>query len=118
MPSLRLIPLAVLLSVGACRPTLPAATSADAERASHTWPGTTVAELEHGRRIYRERCSGCHQPVRPAKVTPAEWPGHIAVMKIRAHLSEEQAQLIERYVVTMSRAHADERAAPPRQASR
>ncbi len=118
MLSLRLIPVAVLLLLGACRPTLPAATTADADRAAHTWPGTTVADLEHGRRIYLERCSSCHQPVAPAKVTPADWPGHIAEMKTRAHLSAEQAQLVERYVVTMSRAHADARTAPQPQASR
>jgi len=118
MLSLRLIPLAVLFCVGACRPTLPAATTADADRAAQTWPGTTVADLEHGRQIYLERCSSCHQPVAPAKVAPANWPGHIAEMKTRAHLSEEQAQLVKRYVVTMSRAHAEGRAAPQPQASR
>ncbi len=110
----RFAALATLLLLGACRPTLPSATPADADRASQSWPGTTVADLEHGRQIYLERCSSCHQPVAPARVTPADWPGHIAEMKGRAHLSDEQARLVERYVVTMSRAHA----AQPRQARR
>lgn len=118
MTALRLIPVAVLLLLAACRPTLPAATTADADRASRTWPGTTVAELEHGRQIYRERCSACHRPVAPHKVTPAEWPGHIAEMRTRAHLTEEQARLIEHYVVTMSRAHHETRTASQPQASR
>jgi cytochrome c5 len=97
----------LLVALVACaRPTLPAATPADANRASATWPGTTSADLDRGRSIYVARCSGCHQPVQPTAIPATEWPGHIAEMKERAHLDEHEVTLVERYLVTMSTARA------------
>lgn len=93
--------LAALLA--ACgRPQVPPVTAADASRASGTWPEITLAELDRGRELYVARCSTCHLPVAPAKIAPAEWPGHIAEMRDRAHLTGDEAQRIERYLVTIA----------------
>lgn len=94
---------ALLALVAACgRPRMPPVTAADATRASSTWPEITLAELDRGRDLYIARCSTCHLPVEPTKIAPAAWPGHIAEMKDRAHLTGDEAQRIERYVVTIA----------------
>ena len=41
-------------------------------------------------------------PVRPAAVPAVEWPVHVREMKSRAHLSNDEAGLIEKYLITMS----------------
>jgi cytochrome c5 len=90
------------LLVACARTTLPSATPVDAKRASVTWPGTTVAELNQGRQIYLSKCSSCHQPVQPGSIAPKEWPQHIDEMKTRSKLDDREVRLIERYLVTMS----------------
>ncbi|HKA91116.1 MAG TPA: hypothetical protein VKE22_25815 [Haliangiales bacterium] len=95
--------LATLACAAACAgATLPVATEIDATRAAERFPGTTAADLAHGRKLYQGRCGACHRPVQPAKVPSAEWPGHVHEMQQRAHLSDEEAALVERYLVTMS----------------
>jgi cytochrome c5 len=88
--------------VACARLSLPAATPADVERAQTRWPGTTTAELEQGRALYRGRCTSCHQPVAPWRIGADEWPGHVAEMQDRSGLSEAEAELVLRYVVTMA----------------
>jgi mono/diheme cytochrome c family protein len=91
---------------GACaRIQMPTPTGADAARAGSRWPGTTVADLDRGRSLYVAHCSSCHQPVAPTRIPANEWPAHLEEMAERAHLSTEEASLVERYLVTM----ADER---------
>lgn len=91
-----------LLVIACARPNLPHATTADALRASSTWPGTTTAQLDHGRSLYLSRCTSCHLPVEPSRIAAAEWPEHVNEMKERAHLDEEEASLVIRYLVTMA----------------
>ncbi len=89
--------------IAACAATtLPVATETDATRARDRFPGVTAMDLAHGRKLYQGRCGACHRPVQPAAVPPAEWPGRVHEMQQRAHLSEAEAALVERYLVTMS----------------
>ena len=99
----RLLSLPLILGIVACaRIQLPVASAADVARAQSRWPDITAAELEQGRALYRARCSGCHLP-QPPQSQPAEaWPSVIAEMGERANVRGEDAQLIERYLVTMS----------------
>lgn len=82
----------------------PMATHVDAERAAKRWPGTTLADLNRGRRLYRSRCSSCHLPVHPKRIKPSDWPGHVSEMAIRAHLNHDEKRLVVRYLITMSTA--------------
>jgi mono/diheme cytochrome c family protein len=68
--------------------------------------GIALADLDHGRSLYLARCSVCHQPVAPSNIAAAEWPGHVEEMRERAHLSAEEARLVENYLVTMASATA------------
>jgi mono/diheme cytochrome c family protein len=95
--------LPVLFALAGCaRTTLPVAGPADARRASTRWPGTSEQDLAQGRRLYQGRCASCHLPVMPNEVAPTEWPEHVGEMSERAHLTEQEAELVTRYLVTMA----------------
>jgi cytochrome c5 len=100
--SLSFLLVASLVAVACARVQMPRPSDADAARAGQRWPGTTVAELERGRSLYVARCAGCHQPVAPERIPADEWPEHVREMKERAHLSDEEMRLVERYLVTMA----------------
>jgi mono/diheme cytochrome c family protein len=96
--------LAALGLVACARAVLPTAGPADVQRATARWPGTSEAELARGRQLYQGHCASCHLPVMPHVVPADEWPMHVGEMKERAHLSEHEAELVTRYLVTMSTA--------------
>ena len=90
-------------TLGACaRVSLPVVGPEDVDRASARWPGTSVDELARGRSLYAAHCVSCHRPVLPAQVPASEWPGHIMEMQERAGLTADEAELVTRYLVTMS----------------
>jgi mono/diheme cytochrome c family protein len=88
-------------SVG-CAAALPRATPGDVELARARWPETTVQELNRGREVYANKCSGCHQLYLPSSRPPTAWPPVLAKMASEAKLTEQQSELIERYLVTLS----------------
>lgn len=99
------LPAVAALALAACA-TLPHATVQDVQLAQDRWPGTTVEQLEAGRQVYAQRCSGCHNLHLPSEKSPEEWPKLLADMEKDAHVKPEEHSLIERYLTTMSaRAH-------------
>ena len=93
---------AAILAGCAGAPAVPAVTPADASRAGTRWPGTGQPELESGRTLYLERCSSCHLPPAPSSAPADQWPTHVDEMKERAGLTEDQATLVERYLMTVA----------------
>jgi hypothetical protein len=85
---------------GAAR--LPTVTPADVVRGSEQYPDLTADELAQGRTLVARKCGACHLPPRPTSHPALEWPAEVRHMKQRAHLDDRQAQLIERYLVTMA----------------
>jgi len=85
------------LAVACASTAPPVATQADAARA-----GIDVAQLEHGRSLYMARCSVCHLPPAPASKAPSAWPAKVAEMRLRAHLDDDEARLVETYLVTVA----------------
>ena len=99
--------LVALVALAACGAVpLPVAGPADVSRAAVRWPGTSAGDLARGRHLYVAHCASCHSPVLPHQVAAAAWPGHIVEMKERAHLTVEEADLVTRYLVTMSSVRA------------
>jgi hypothetical protein len=93
--------LIAIASFASCAGSIPNPTEADAKWASHVWTGTTVHNLMTGRKLYVEKCGGCHSLSAPAQYSVLEW-GHIMEkMKIRAAVSEEEKNLMMRYLVTI-----------------
>jgi cytochrome c5 len=95
--------LVVTLALAACGGgALLMASPADLQRGAARYPDLTAAQLDDGRSLYAGHCSACHLPPAPASQPASAWPGHVAEMKVRARLSEDQARLVERYLVTMA----------------
>ena len=61
--------------------------------------GKDTASLESGRRIYLESCTHCHAPEPVRDHSAARWPGIIADMAARSHLSEAQRHDVLAYVL-------------------
>jgi len=86
----------------ACSAALDHPTAQDAEWASREWPGTTVQDLAHGRALYVDKCSGCHNLHLPAEHTPEEWKGYVAYMTADAKITPEEQRAIARYLAAAS----------------
>jgi cytochrome c5 len=107
MRSLREALLLVLVLASCAHTKAPVATDADAERAQARWPGITVAELNHGRKVYVGHCGGCHLPPAPTDHDVESWPGHVREMSERSGLTGEEESAVIRYLQVMA-------AAPPK----
>jgi len=95
----------VVAALTACaHSTAPVATDADAARAQERWPGITVGELNHGRKVYVGHCSGCHLPPAPTAHAVDSWPGHVREMSERSGLTSDEEAAVIRYVQTMAAA--------------
>jgi mono/diheme cytochrome c family protein len=90
--------------VWGCASTLHEPTSADARLAAARWPGTTLASLREGRRLYAATCSACHSLRDPASLPPERWEEEVREMRGRkgVHLGERDARLIVRYLSVAS----------------
>ena len=64
--------------------------------------GKDTASLESGRRIYLENCTHCHAPEPVRDYSAARWPGIIADMAGRSHLSDAQRLDVLAYVLAAS----------------
>jgi mono/diheme cytochrome c family protein len=90
----------VLGALVACAASLPQPTQADAVKAATRWPGTTRVDLEQGRRLYVDKCAGCHALKAPSELPPELWESKVAEMR-REHevvLSDVQARSIVAYL--------------------
>jgi hypothetical protein len=86
----------------ACSAALDHPTPRDAEWAQREWPGTTVQDLAHGRALYVDRCSGCHNLHLPSEHSPEEWKGYVAYMTADAKITPAEAAAIVRYLAATS----------------
>src|SRR6185436_14929611 len=86
--------LAIILQVAGCAGRLAPPTEADALCASARFPGTTVAQLSHGQKLYIDRCSTCHALPNPQHKSPDDWPKMVDEMKERSRMSDTVASEI------------------------
>jgi len=93
---------AALLLAGCAGPQVPAVTPADASRAAVRWPGTEIAQLDHGRSLFVAHCGSCHLPPSPASLAADRWPAQVQEMRERAGLSVGEATLVEQYLITVA----------------
>lgn len=57
-----------------------------------------LASLQQGRKLYIAKCSSCHNLYPPQKFDTAKWTHEMDEMKIKAQITEDQAQLILKYL--------------------
>jgi len=93
---------AAMLLASCAHSSAPIVTDADAARARTRWPTITRDDLNRGRAIYVGHCGNCHLVPKPTDHTAEDWPGHVSAMSERAGLTDDEEQLVVRYVVTMA----------------
>ena len=97
-------PALLLLSAlaGACGSAPPLPGPGDVARAQSRWPDASPDQLTAGRDLYIARCAGCHTLHAPSAFPPVAWPRLVLAMAPRAALAADGADLVRRYLVTMS----------------
>jgi mono/diheme cytochrome c family protein len=88
-----------LAALAGCAGQLPMLGEGDAARASHRWPGITIADLAHGRELYLNHCSSCHKLYRPDEHPADKWRALVGEMTDRAKLAPGEAETIVRYLI-------------------
>jgi mono/diheme cytochrome c family protein len=86
----------------ACAAALRHPSPADVAVVAPKWPGTTVEDLERGRRLYVRRCAGCHTLILPAAHPPEEWPRLVDDMAKKARLRPAERDDVVRFVVAVA----------------
>jgi hypothetical protein len=93
---------ALLGATGACAGALRHPSPQDAVRLAPRWPGTTLEDLERGRRLYVRRCSGCHNLVLPRAHPPEEWPRRVDDMAVKGRLGPGERDDVVRFLVAVA----------------
>ncbi len=87
-----------------CVAALPHASEADVQAAQSRFPGTSVTDLEQGRRDYVTRCTGCHHLHVPSKFPAHAWQQAVDEMRDKhgVKITDQEAQSVLRYLITLS----------------
>lgn len=93
------VAVAFLCLAGCAGVMLPSLTPSQVRWAGQQWPGTDAGSMESARRLYANRCSGCHNLVTPEKHTAEEWDGLLNRMAPRAHLTADEKESIRRFIL-------------------
>src|SRR4051812_34808766 len=91
----------LLLGLSACTSPVPRPNASATRAARERWPGTTRVQLENGRSLFLARCSGCHNLPKPTDYSAQEWRPIVERMEPLAKLTNEQGELVLRYVVAI-----------------
>lgn len=95
-----------LLFLG-CAGSIPEPGEKQAVHAEARWPGTGLADLQRGRGLYVERCSGCHSLHRPSEYRADQWPLILKDMAPKAKIDAAHSDSILRYLLAMVEAPPD-----------
>ena len=90
-----------------------AATPAPAETASkpplviaqNRLAGTTQEDLNAGKSIYLNECTGCHKPVPITSLSETKWQHEIDKMSPKARLSADQKEKLTRFILSYREAN-------------
>jgi hypothetical protein len=102
--STALVAAAALLAGCAGSGAFPQPTAKHVEYSERGGYPATLPSLKNGRRLYVNRCSGCHSLYHPAEYPPGDWPRIVLDMQSNAELNEVQMVDITRYLVAISTA--------------
>jgi cytochrome c5 len=104
-PQRRLAILSLAAALGAsaaCAAALRHPLPEDSVRVAARWPGTTLEDLERGRRLYVRRCSGCHNLFLPRAFPPERWPAQVDDMAQKARLGASERDDVVRFLVALA----------------
>ena len=88
----------------ACGGTLPPPNTTDVKAANAHWPGTSMEELQQGRRSYLNQCGKCHSLKSENAVPKDAWESTVSRMRSKngAKLTDEEVSNIARYLYAMA----------------
>lgn len=94
---------AALLALS-CGGTLPPPNTSDVKAANTRWPGTSLEQLQAGRRAYLAQCGKCHSLKSESAVPKEAWEQTVNRMRAKngAKLSDEEVANIARYLYVMA----------------
>jgi len=70
------------------------------ELARSRWPDASAESLEQGRQLFLVNCHRCHSYPDRTAYTAEEWPSLVRRMGRKAHISDAEAMLVLRFVLT------------------
>jgi cytochrome c5 len=110
MRNIRIAALVAATALVACSASFTPATptQADADRMASKYPGSTLADLAEGKRLFEANCDNCHKLKNPAKHTEAHWKKTVPRMAGKANkhgesIDAKTQELITRYLVAMAK---------------
>jgi len=65
---------------------------------NNTATGSSLTELQAGRKLYINKCGSCHSLVLPEKHTQEQWPMLVDKMETKSKISPEEKKLILNYL--------------------
>ena len=87
----------------ACATRLPIPTPKDEDRASKEDSQLRLADLQIGRKLYLENCTGCHPLHLPSELNAAVWEKVLGRMQSKTNLTDSQSDLILKYLAAFAR---------------
>jgi hypothetical protein len=88
-----LCPLLLLLVIFACSPALYLPTLGDSQKT-----GVPADTLAAGRKLYVDKCSGCHSLYLPERFTEKQWEDIMPLMQMKANCSDQDIIMITKYL--------------------
>lgn len=77
-------------------------TQADATVAANKFPGTTMADLEEGKRLHETHCAKCHGLKNPQNYSEAQLDQIVPAMAAKAKIDKATETKIHHYMVALS----------------
>ncbi len=81
---------------------LPFPTDEALRRVSQERPGTTLSDLQTGRRNYVGHCAACHNLFFPSAFAPSDWNRILVRMQKKARINDETTDSIGVYLLSMT----------------
>ena len=91
----------LLSAVFSCSGGIPNPSKEQINRASQQWEGTSEESLLMGKKLYINKCSGCHSLRIPSNYSLAQWDTIMQKMGPAAKLSLDEYQNIFKYITTV-----------------
>ncbi|MDD8017955.1 MAG: hypothetical protein PHP42_06250 [Bacteroidota bacterium] len=98
----QLLTLCGIVILAGCATAIPFPTDNDTSFAQQRWPHTARTDLHAGRKLYIDKCSGCHSAKPPALYSEKKWNEILPEMNEKAKLQNNEAELLKKYLITMT----------------
>jgi len=60
---------------------------------------TSLQEMKAGRKLYVQKCAGCHTLYLPEKYSKTEWQHFLSEMQVKASVNNSEKELILKYLL-------------------